>query len=57
MKQIQTSIRIDKDLYQKVTVKAETEMRNLSNMINYIIKRYLEMEETENGKQDKQNWN
>lgn len=53
MKQIQTSIRIDKDLYQKVTVKAEVEMRNLSNMINYILKEYFEVEETKNGKSSK----
>lgn len=39
------SISLEDDLYQWLTVKAEDEVRSISNLIEFIVKREMEREE------------
>lgn len=48
-----TSIKMDKELHEKIKIKADKEMRSVSKQIILMITDYLEREERENAKQSK----
>lgn len=47
MEQIPLTLRIDEDLHKKIRKIAFEERRSINNIINYIIRKYLEEEKKE----------
>ena len=46
---IQTGLRLDEDLYEKVKALAEREGRSINNLAEYIIRRYVQEYEERSG--------
>lgn len=46
---IQTGLRIDETTYQKLKILSMKENRSINNLVEYIIKQYLEDYEEQNG--------
>ena len=46
---IQTGLRLDETTYEKLRILAFREGRSLNNLVEYIVKRYLEKYESQNG--------
>ncbi|MBP3304916.1 MAG: ribbon-helix-helix protein, CopG family [Oscillospiraceae bacterium] len=46
---IQTGLRLDEDLYEKVKALAEREGRSINNLAEYIIRRYVQECEERSG--------
>ena len=46
---IQTGLRLDEDLYEKLKCIAELEGRSLNNLAEYIMRRYVAEYEAQNG--------
>lgn len=45
MNQIPITLRLDEDLHNKIRKQAFEERRSINNIINYIIRKYIEEEE------------
>lgn len=46
---IQTGLRLDETTYEKLRILAFRENRSINNLVEYIVKRYLEKYEDQNG--------
>jgi len=46
---VQTGLRLDEELYEKVKTLADLEGRSLNNLVEYIVRRYIADHEKENG--------
>ena len=46
---IQTQVRIDETVHQKIKIIAETESRTMNSQIEYFLKKGVELYEKENG--------
>lgn len=46
---IQTGLRINEQNYQKLKTLCQQENRSINNLVEYIIQKYLDTYETENG--------
>lgn len=46
---IQTGLRINEQLYEKVKVLAEIEQRSLNNLMEYAVKKFIDDFEAKNG--------
>lgn len=46
---VQTGLRLDEDLYEKVKALADQEGRSLNNLVEYVVRRYIADYEAKNG--------
>ena len=46
---IQTGLRLDEDLYEKVKALADLEGRSLNNLVEYVVRGYIAEYETNHG--------
>ena len=45
MPKVQTGLRLEEDLYEKVKALAEKEGRSINNLCEYIIRQYIQQQE------------
>lgn len=46
---IQTGLRLNENLYEKVRILADREQRSLNNLIEYALQKYVDAYEAQNG--------
>lgn len=49
MSKIQTGLRLDEDIHNKLMTLSKQESRSLNNLVEYIVKQYLSAYENEHG--------
>lgn len=52
MIKVQTGLRLEESLYEKVKILAEQENRSINNFVEYVVSRYVASYEKENGQID-----
>lgn len=48
MEQIPITLRIDEDIHKELRKKAYEERRSINNIVNYILRKYIEEEKKDN---------